>query len=282
MDKIPYIWSLTKYLFMKNLKHFAIMASTIGTAVLCGCGSTPSSKTLVLYYSQTGATEAVAKEIQKLTGADIELIEVENPYDGTYDETIARCQEEMASGVVPSVKPLKSNLKEYDTIFLGYPIWFGSYARPIMGLLKSVDLSGKKIVPFCSFGSGGLEAGAESLKAQLPGSEILPGYGVRNARVSAIPSEVKRFLIENGYVEGEVIPLPEYSQQVPVTEEDTALFDAACGGYQFPLGTPLTVGSRVTPDGTDYMFKVQSGDARSTIYVTVPTGAKPEFTRVVR
>ena len=70
-------------------------------------------------------------------------------------------------------------------------------------------------------------------------------------------------------------------------EEAQALFDEACSSYQFPLGTPETVGKRATDDGTDYKFSVKSRgmdgkEATSTIYVTVEKGAKAEFTEVVR
>lgn len=78
--------------------------------------------------------------------------------------------------------------------------------------------------------------------------------------------------------------LPGYSEMRPVMDEEKQLFDAACGDYQFPLGTPVLVGKRGTPYGVDYIFSVESNGATSTIYVTVghEEGSKPEFTRVVR
>ena len=103
------------------------------------------------------------------------------------------------------------------------------------------------------------------------------------------PAEIDRFLKENGYIEGEVDPLPDFSEQMPVTEEDVKIFDAACGNYQFPLGTPVTVGLRKTPSGTDFLFNVKSNgpdesENTSKIYVTLDDeeGAVPEFTQVVR
>ncbi len=118
---------------------------------------------------------------------------------------------------------------------------------------------------------------------------FLPGYGVRNARLAKAPAEVERFLIENGYMEGEVEKLPEYLAQQPVTSEDVKIFDAACGDYQYPLGTPVTVGKRTTSGSIDYRFTVRSkdvngNDVEATIFVTVGKGAdaKPEFTEVVR
>ena len=248
-----------------------------------------AQKKLVLYYSETGSTKAVAEELQKQLKADIEAIEAVKPYSGNFQETMQRGQREMQSGETPELKALKSKIADYDVIFLGYPIWFGTYAMPIATLVKDNDFAGKTLVPFCTFGSGGLNTSADALKKALPKAKIQPGYGVRTARVASAAKELDRFLKENGYKEGAIKPLPAYSAQQPVTEQDKALFDAACSSYQFPLGTPVTVGKRTTDDSTDYMFTVKSrgfdgAEATSTIYVTVgkEEGAKPEFTQVVR
>ncbi len=248
-----------------------------------------AQKKLVLYYSETGTTKTVAQELQKQLGADIESIEPVTPYSGNFQETIQRGQREMQSGETPELKPLKSKMADYDVIFLGYPIWFGTYANPIITLVKEQDFAGKTVVPFCTFGSGGLNTSSDALKKALPKANIVQGYGVRTARVAAAAKELDRFLKENGYKKGAVAKLPEYSEQVPVTAEDKAIFDAACSSYQFPLGTPSTVGKRQTPESTDYKFTVNSSSPNGTastsiIYVTVgkEQGAKPEFTEVVR
>ncbi|MBP5800360.1 MAG: NAD(P)H-dependent oxidoreductase [Prevotella sp.] len=244
----------------------------------------------MLYYSETGSTKAVAEELQKQLGADIESIECVKPYSGNFQETMQRGQREMQSGEMPELKPLKSKMANYDVIFLGYPIWFGTYANPIATLVKNNDFAGKTIVPFCSFGSGGLNTSSDALKKALPKAKVQEGYGVRTARVAAAAKELDRFLKENGYKKGTVTKLPAYSAQQPVTEAEKAIFDAACSSYQFPLGTPSTVGKRTTDDSIDYEFKVKSqgfgggGEQTSTIYVTVgkEKDAKPEFTQVVR
>ena len=248
-----------------------------------------AQKKLVLYYSETGSTKAVAEELQKQLQADIEAIEPVKPYSGNFQETMQRGQREMQSGETPELKALKAKLSDYDVIFLGYPIWFGTYAVPIATLVKENDFAGKTLVPFCTFGSGGLNTSSDALKKALPKAKIQQGYGVRTARVAAAAKELDRFLKENGYKKGTVAPLPAYSAQQPVTEQDKAIFDAACSSYQFPLGTPQTVGKRTTDDSTDYMFTVKSRgfdgtESTSTIYVTVgkEQGAKPEFTQVVR
>lgn len=261
----------------------------LSLAAMAAVATGSAQKVLVLYYSETGTTKTVAQEIQKQIGADIEGIEAVVPYSGNFQETIQRGQREMQSGEMPAIKPLKSAIADYDVIFLGYPIWFGTYAMPIGTLVKENDFAGKTIVPFCTFGSGGLNTSTNDLKKALPQATIQKGYGVRTARVAAAKKELDRFLIENGYKEGTVAPLPDYSAQQPVTDADKAIFDAACSNYQFPLGTPVTVGKRQTPDGTDYQFSVKSrgfdgGESTSTIFVTVgkEEGAKPEFTEVVR
>ena len=248
-----------------------------------------TNRQLVLYYSENGTTKAVAEELQKQLGADIEAIEAVEPYSGNFQATIERCNKERESGQTPALKALQSNIADYDTIFLGYPIWFGTYAMPIATLVKEQTFEGKTIIPFCSFGSGGLNTSTADLEKALPKANILKGYGVRTARVASAAKELNRFLIENGYKEGSVEELPEYSAQQPVTNEEKAIFDAACSDYQFPLGTPETVGKRETSESTDYQFVVKSKgqngeEATSTIFVTVSKeeGAKPEFTEVVR
>ncbi len=266
---------------MKKLLLSLAAMATISTAY--------AQKALVLYYSETGTTKTVAEEIKAQTGADIEGIEAVVPYSGNFQETIQRSGRERESGETPALKPLKKRVADYDVIFLGYPIWFGTYALPIATLVKEQNFAGKTVVPFCTFGSGGLNTSSADLKKALPKANIAAGYGVRTARVAAAPKELDRFLKENGYKQGTVEKLPDYSAQQPVTDAERAIFDAACSSYQFPLGTPQTVGKRTTSDSTDYKFTVKGRgmngeESTSIIYVTVgkAADAKPEFTEVVR
>ena len=262
----------------------------LSLAALAASTTISAQKMLVLYYSETGTTKTVALEIQKQTGADIESIECEKPYSGNFQETMQRGQREMQSNEWPALKPLSKKIADYDVIFLGYPIWFGTYANPIVTLVQQQDFAGKTIVPFCTFGSGGLNTSSDALKKALPKAKIAEGYGLRTARVKAAEKELDRFLKEQGYKKGKVDPLPDYSAQQEVTHTQKAIFEAACSSYQFPLGTPVTVGVRQTAESTDYKFVVKGramgggGETQSIIYVTVgkADGAVPEFTQVVR
>lgn len=267
-----------------KFRLFAVAA--LAVAALCGC-STSAKKTLVLYYSQTGATKTVAEELQSQLGADIASIEAVEPYDADYAATVARCGQEREAGIKVAIQPLTVNLDQYDTIFLGFPIWGGTCALPMATFIADNSLAGKKVITFATFGSGGIESATADVAKAQPDATVIKGYGVRNARIGKAVAEIQRFLIENGYIEGEIAPLPEYGGVVPVTEEDIAVFDAACGNYQFPLGTPVMVAKRSYESTEDYRFDVKSqtsdgSEASSTIYVIIPQGGTPEFTRVVR
>ena len=275
---------------MKKFKLLTLFAAMILT--LISCGQKKAQKTLVLYYSQTSNTKLVADEIAKRLDADIEEIKAVSPYDGDFMQTIERCMQERQEGILPDIQPIKSDISKYEVIFIGYPIWFGTYAPPVITFLKNVDLSGKKIVPFCTFGSGGLESSVNDLKEAQPNAEILRGYGVRAARLDAVPQEIDQFLKANGFLEGEYVQLSEFSKQHDVSEEEAAIFTAAVGDYPMLHAKAKTVASREIPNGTEYIFLAAdepredkpdmppAGDML--VYVTVINGEAPVFTKVVR
>lgn len=277
----------------KKIKFFTLL--TIATSFMACNTNTPkkeevptASKTLVIYYSQTGATAKVAEEIKNQLGAEIDSIVCDIPYDGNFQETIERCQKEMEVGEIPTVKPLNADLDQYDVIFLGYPVWFGTYAPPVEGFIRNQSLKGKKVVTFCTFGSGGLQSSTENLKKALSESEVMEGYGVRNARIGKAAKEINRFLIEEGYKEGEIDLLPAFGVHNAVTSAEVEIFNQACGDYPFPLGTPVDVASREIEEGTEYEFTTKAQEkgkeSEFTIYVTVgkEADAKAEFTQVIR
>ena len=238
-------------------------------------------------YVTAKIANAVAEELQCQLGADIACIEAVEAYNADYAATVARWRQEREEGVKVAIQPLEVDFDQYDTIFLGFPIWGGTCASPMATFLGDNSLAGKTVVTFATFGSGGIDSATADVADAQPDATVVKGYGVRNARIEKAPAEITRFLIENGYVEGEIAPLPEYGEAVPVTEEDVAVFDAACGDYQFPLGTPVTVAKRSYNGTADYRFDVKSQtpdgiETSSTIYVVVPQDGMPEFTQVVR
>ena len=276
---------------MKRVIMLFAAVTMMVAAVSCNQNTKKVPKMLIVYYSQTSNTKVVADEIQHLSGADVEVVIPVNPYSGTYQETIERSAKEREEGILPEIEPLKANLADYDVIFLGYPIWFGTYAPPIATLLSKIDLNGKKVVPFCTFGSGGLESSVNDLKAKFPNAEILEGYGVRAARLDAVPYEVDQFLKANGFIEGEFVKLPEFSEPKPVTEEESAIFDKAVEGYRMLNAKASEVALRDIPNGKEYIFTAintprpdgpQMPASEIKVYVTVQDGQEPVFTKVVR
>lgn len=280
---------------MKTMKWMLAFAAFVVAAVSCGQkkAEAPQKKVLVIYYSQTSNTKKVAQEIATKTGADVEEIVAVNPYNGDFQATIGRCQQEREQGIIPEINPIAANLADYDTIFIGYPVWFGTYAPPMAAFLKQADLSGKKIVPFCTFGSGGLDSSVKDLAKAQPKAEILPGYGVRAARMDAVAQEVDQFLKEGGFIEGEFTKLDAFSESQAVTEEQAAIFDKAVGDYPMISAKATMVASRAVPGGTEYLFTAvdkprpgaPAGPAPAgemKVYVLALDGADPVFTQVVR
>ena len=276
---------------MKALRLIMALATVMVAAISCG-PKKEAPKVLVLYYSQTSNTKTVAQEFATRLGADIEEIIPVNPYDGDFQATIERCMQERELGVTPDIQPVAADVAKYDVIFIGYPIWFGTYAPPISAFLSSVDLSGKKVVPFCTFGSGGLESSVKDLAEKQPQADILPGYGVRAARMAAMPKEIDQFLKAGGFIEGEFTQPEDFPEQHPVNEEESAIFDAAVDGYPMLHAKATTVASRVIEGGVEYLFSAEdlprednpnmppAGEMK--VYVTVAEGEAPVFTKVVR
>ena len=258
---------------MKMMKYTLPLMAAMTALTACG-PKDQAPKVLVLYYSQTATTEALAQEIQSKLGADVEKIVVVDPYDGTFQETVERGMREKGEGVLPELQPLKLDPDDYDIIFLGYPIWFGTYAPPIAALLEQEDFAGKKVVPFCTFGSGGLVSSSNELKANLPDAEVLPGYGVRAARIESMPKEVDIFLKTNGFLEGEFVKLDEFGEAHPVSEEESAIFDEAVAGYDRIRAKAVTVASRALPDGVEYLFTAQDIPGEFAPARTTPMSSK--------
>ena len=280
---------------MKILKSMLLAAIAMLVVTSCTQNNQKSQKeaphkVLVLYYSLTSNTRAVAQEIAKRLDADIEEITLVEPYDTAFQATVDRCKAEREKGITPEIKPLKSNIADYEAVFIGYPVWFGTYAPPIASLLDKIDLSGKWVVPFCTFGSGGLESSAKDLAEKQPNAKVLPGYGVRAARMDAMPKEVERFL--DMYLGQPTFQPADFPEQHPVNADEAAIFNAAVNGYPMLNATATTVASHTVPDGIEYLFTAMDKPREDKpgmphaseikVYVLVEKDKAPVFTKVVR
>ena len=132
-------------------------------------------KTLVVYYSAMGNTEEVAGYIAEATGADVLELEPVEPYsseDLNYNDSGSRVVYEYENPDAQNVELVVDsvdNWSEYDTIYIGYPVWWGIAAWPVNGFVKANDFTGKTVIPFCTSASSGLGESGELL-AEMAGS----------------------------------------------------------------------------------------------------------------
>lgn len=138
------------------------------------------NKALIVYFSATGTTKALAETIAETTGADIVEIVPETPYtseDISYNNDNCRAnREQNDDSARPAIANKIENIDDYDTIFLGYPIWWGTMPKIINTFLESYDLSGKTIMPFCTSGGSGIETSVSAIKSVCQGADVKDGF----------------------------------------------------------------------------------------------------------
>ena len=143
-------------------------------------------KTLIVYYSASGNTEEVANYIASATGGDLfEIVPTEiytnADLDWTDDDSrVSREHDNEDERDVPLVSDTVDNWNEYDTVFIGYPIWWGIAAWPVDGFIKANDFTGKTVIPFCTSSSSGLGESGELLEEMAGTGEWLEGERFRS------------------------------------------------------------------------------------------------------
>lgn len=140
-----------------------------------GTASATDGKTLVVYYSATGTTKGVAETIAQVTGGDLFEIEPKEPYtsddlDWTNDDSrVSREHEDESLRDVELTTTDVTDWDSYDTVYIGYPIWWGIAAWPVDGFVKANDFTGKTVVPFCTAASSGIGQSGKLLE-QMAGT----------------------------------------------------------------------------------------------------------------
>ena len=120
-------------------------------------------------------TRRAAEEIGRLTGASLVELEAAEPYPSSYEATLSRAQRELNAGARPTLTTTIADMDQYDTIYLGYPIWYGTAPMPVFTFLESYDFSGKTLIPFCTSGSTGIGASVSDIREVCPNAEVLSG-----------------------------------------------------------------------------------------------------------
>jgi flavodoxin len=127
-----------------------------------------TGRTLVVYFSNTGNTKAIAEHIANGLSADLYEIVAADPYtdaDLNYNDNNSRSTLEMNdSSVRPAISGTVENIEKYQTIYIGYPIWWGEAPRIISTFVESYDFTGKTVIPFCTSASSGVGSSASNVE----------------------------------------------------------------------------------------------------------------------
>ena len=173
------------------MKKFLTIILTVGLFLTVGAGVTSAQeKILVAYFSRTGSeygvgnitkgnTKIIAGIIAQKTGGNLFEIQPVQKYPVDYKECTGVASREKAVKARPQFIGDVENFSDYDTIFIGYPIWYGDAPMIVYSFLEKYDFSGKKIIPFCTHGGSGLSSTDQQITLTCPNSKILQGFEIR-------------------------------------------------------------------------------------------------------
>lgn len=163
------------------------------------------NKTLIAYFSravenydvgviEVGNTAVIAGYINDAVDADVFEIVAKEPYPVGYEDTKTRVQQEMAENARPEFVGEVANMEQYDTIYIGYPIWYGTMPMIMSTFLEKYDMSGKTIIPFSTHEGSGWGSSLTDLKELCPNSIFLDGYSTRGRNAVNAESEVREWI----------------------------------------------------------------------------------------
>ena len=135
-------------------------------------------KSIIVLWSWSGNTLKVAERLSELSGAEIYRIEAADPYPSDYDQTADRAKQEQDDGIYPEIADPIGNWADYDTIFIGYPIWWYQLPMIVQGFVNDHDWSGKTIVPFNTHEGSG-DGGTYNDLRDMTGAKVLEGLAIR-------------------------------------------------------------------------------------------------------
>ena len=162
---------------------------------------------LIAYYSRKGEnywngsiknltkgnTEIVAEFIQKAVGGDLFEVETVKPYAEDYYACIDEAQKELRVNARPEIKSYPEDLEGYDNIFVGYPNWWGTMPMALFTFLEHYDLTGKRIIPFCTNEGSGMGSSERDLKRICVGAEVVKGLPVHGAEAAMSEKQVSEW-----------------------------------------------------------------------------------------
>lgn len=155
---------------------------------------TDELSTLVVYFSNSGNTEILANFIHNYIGGDIVALEPTVAYPEDYNDLLDVAQEEQQSDARPEFNDLNIDIDDYDTIFIGYPNWWGDMPMIIYTFFDTYDLSGKTIAPFNTSGGSGLSRTVGTIRELEPDATVTDGFTVLSDNVDNAMSDVEEWI----------------------------------------------------------------------------------------
>ena len=166
------------------------------------------SKKLVVFYSRAdenyvngmikklelGNTEVAAGIIEKLTDAKMFKIEQMQPYSKDYNECIAQAQADQKRDARPELKRYPETLEDYDTIYLGFPNYWGTMPMAVFTFLEHFDFSGKRIRPFCTHEGSGLGNSIKDIQRLCPDAKIEKGLAIHGGSVERSERDIEKWI----------------------------------------------------------------------------------------
>ena len=142
---------------------------------------------------EKGHTAAAAEFICEAVGGDMFEIETVKTYNPDHMKMIYEAKEELKNGTRPELKKYPDNIDKYDTVFLGYPNWWGTLPMPVVGFLERYDWNGKRIIPFNTSEGSGAGTSGNKIKEICRGAKTETVYELRGSQVDSKKNEIKNW-----------------------------------------------------------------------------------------
>lgn len=152
-------------------------------------------KKLVIYYSFSGNTRNIAKQIARALRASIAEIRTVKTYPDDYDVLLGLGKREVETGYMPQILPLSVDISKYDTILIGTPIWWSSFAPAVKKMMSGNSWKGKKVYTFATYTETLGHVGGDFKKA-LRGAQVEPVFGIKyeDKKLATPIPEIKAWL----------------------------------------------------------------------------------------
>lgn len=148
---------------------------------------------------KVGNTKVVADYISEMTGAAQYEI-VTHKYDGmAYNSLVELAKDETAKGELPPYEGEVPDLSQYDTVFIGGPIWWGTYPQVMFTLFRDINLDGKTVIPFTTHEGSGLASTVSDVKKAFPKAHVMEGFSIYGHEVRSGKAKVETWLKGLGY-----------------------------------------------------------------------------------